>query len=399
MSRIFEAGLDPAERVALRRCVEYEPEAVEACLRDMLESLGISDMFTGKKVVVKPNLVMKKAPEAAATTHPVLLGAMLRILCESAESVTIAESPGGPYTEALLRATYKGCGIQEAADACGVVCNLDTSFREEILPEGKTSKIMNLITPILEADVIVNLCKLKSHSLTGYSGAVKNYFGTVPGVQKFETHARFPDYGDFGSMLCDLASHLVSGKPTFNLIDGILAMEGNGPTGGSPRKVGCLIGSRNPFNADRIGSAIIGADGVVMLEEGTRRGFCPPSAGEVSLDSPEPLDAFVIPDFEKPDTVSGGSRSVFKILPKLFGGRLYAWLQPRPVIDGAKCVGCGECVRSCPRSVITLEKSGNSRKKAIISPDNCIKCYCCQELCPYRAVRIKKNPLLKLLGG
>lgn len=87
---------------------------------------------------------------------------------------------------------------------------------------------------MLDADVIVDLAKLKSHALTKFSGAVKNYYGTIPGLQKVETHARFPDYGDFGSMLCDLCAYFAGNKPTFSVLDGIVAMEGNGPTGGEP---------------------------------------------------------------------------------------------------------------------------------------------------------------------
>lgn len=392
--------IDSNSPAALDRVVGYDVDAIESTIRSQLARLGIKDLFDSKRVVIKPNLVMKKAPEAAATTHPAVLEAMIRILKERASDIIIAESPGGLYTKETLKATYRGCGILEVAERYGVTLNYDTGSWSKEAPNGKTSKMFDIITPILEADVIVNLAKLKSHSLTGYSGAVKNYFGTVPGVTKFEMHARFPDYNDFGSMLADLCGMILENKPTFNVLDGILAMEGNGPTGGNPRRLDCLISGVNPFSVDIIGASIIKTDGVIMLEEGVRRGYCPEKAGGVNLISDEPLESFIVNDFLKPDTAKrkGGSSLLAK-LPNMFGGRLNAWLQPRPAVNNGVCVGCGECVRSCPRHTIVLRTDKKGKKKAFIMHDDCIRCYCCQELCPFKAVKIKKNPIIKLIGG
>ncbi len=392
--------IHPNSAVALDRVTEYGVDTLESVIRAQLRRLGVEDMFDSKRVVIKPNMVMKKAPEAAATTHPAVLEAMIRVLKGRASEIIIAESPGGLYTKETLRATYKGCGLAEVAERYGVTLNYDTSSQSVEASKGKTSKMFDIITPILEADVIVNLPKLKSHSLTGYSGAVKNYFGTVPGVTKFEMHARFPDYNDFGSMLVDLCEMILEKKPTFNLLDGILAMEGNGPTGGNPRKLDCLISGVNPFNVDMVGSSIIRADGVIMLTEGVRRGFCPDSAKDVTVLSDASPEDFTVEDFEKPDTVKGVSAgSLLARLPSMFGGRLNAWLQPRPAVDTKKCVGCGECERSCPRHTIEMRKVKNGKRQAVILDENCIKCYCCQELCPFKAVKIKKNPIIKLIGG
>ncbi|MBQ8552471.1 MAG: DUF362 domain-containing protein [Clostridia bacterium] len=392
--------IDPKCAVALDRVTDYDADVIEAVIRAQIERLGLEGMFDDKRVVIKPNLVMKKSPEAAATTHPIVLEAMIRILKERTSDIIIAESSGGLYTRETLRSVYRGCGLAEVAEKYGVTLNYDVTSRHVEAPSGHTSKMFDIITPILDADVIVNLAKLKSHSLTGYSGAVKNYFGTVPGVTKFEMHARFPDYNDFGSMLTDLCQLILETKPTFNLLDGILAMEGNGPTGGNPRKLDCLISGVNPFNVDIVGSSLINVDGVIMLEEGKRRGFCPDSAEGVTVLSLETPADFAVNDFEKPDTArnfSGGS--LLARLPNMFGGRLNAWLQPRPVINTKVCVGCGECERSCPRHTIEMRTNGKGKKQAFIIDDECIKCYCCQELCPFKAVKIKKNPIIKLIGG
>ena len=257
-------------------------------------------------------------------------------------------------------------------------------------PKSTTAHGFELITPLLDADVIVNLAKLKSHALTKFSGAVKNYFGSIPGLAKVETHARFPDYGDFGSMLTDLCAFFAGNKPTFNLLDGIVAMEGNGPTGGEPRKLGYLIAGVNPFNVDIVGTKLIGFDDVIMLEEAKKRGYACDQPTVIGV-APERVS-----DFVKPDS-SAGDTSALTFLTKAFGGRLNRWLQPKPFVEVSKCVGCGACARSCPKK--TIELVGESEKHAHIIDRDCIKCFCCQELCPVKAVVIKKNPVMKLLGG
>lgn len=391
--------INPNAAVSLKRCEKYEVAGLEKAVKEMLSELGVLDMFDGKRVAIKPNLVMKTSPDRAATTNPCVLEALIRVIKDRAEDIIIAESPGGLYTEQILRANYRVCGIAEVAEKYGVKLNFDTTSKTLEAKDGKTSKLFDIITPIADAEVIVNLAKLKSHALTGYSGAVKNYFGTVPGVTKFEMHARFPDYNDFGSMLADLCCMHIASKPTLNLLDGIIAMEGNGPTGGTPRKVGCLISSINPFCADLTGASIIGVDGIIMLEEGKKRGCCPQNATELNIVSKEKPADFLVEDFVKPDTSTKSGSSLLAKLPNMFGGRLNSWLQPRPVIDTKKCVGCGECVRSCPRGTVEMRKNSKGKNKAVIKDASCIKCYCCQELCPYKAVKIKKNIIIKLIGG
>ena len=387
-------GTDNAAPVALTKIGSYDVGALENAIRKQLELIGMADMFDSKRVVIKPNLVMKKSPEAAATTHPAVLEAMIRILKESAAEIIIAESPPGLYTEPALKSFYNACGITGVAEKYGVRLNLDTSSREVAFPDAVTAHGFELISPLLDADVIVDLAKLKSHALTGFSGAVKNFFGAIPGLMKVETHARFPDYNDFGSMLADLCAYFAKEKSVFCLLDGIVAMEGNGPTGGEPRKLGCLIAGVNPFSVDVVGAEIAGLSGIIMLEEAKRRGY--------TSDNPEvlgdPIESVRVDDFKKPDSSAGGGVSALQWLSKAFDGRIYKWLQPRPVVDKKICVGCGECARSCPKKTIKLEMR-NGRRRAGIDDANCIKCYCCQELCPVKAVRIRKNPVMKMLGG
>lgn len=373
--------------VCLARQENYDIPALKAHISRFLDELGISaDGFAKKRVVIKPNLVRKMDASLGGTTHPAVLEAAVSVLRErGADHLLIAESPGGLYTESALRAAYRVCGLAEVAERMGVPLNYDLTSVTLEAPNGQVSKVFHIIKPIAEADVIVNLCKLKSHGLTTLTAAAKNYFGTVPGTEKFEMHARFPDLTDFSGMLVDLVEMLTSRTRTVNLVDGIVAMEGNGPTNGSPRKVGVLLCSENPFAADWIAHRILDMEGrVKMLDIAASRGLVDPENLPVIGERPEDVavDDFVLPD------------SSIQVTSVLSNAKLLRVFKPRPVIDKSVCIGCGECVRSCPKHTITLDKKTHRAK---IHPSPCIRCFCCQELCPHDAVRIHRNFLLKFI--
>ncbi len=393
------ASFDPKAPVFVRHCADYDPAALSAAVTDALTALGFScEDFAGKRVVIKPNLVMKKPAEAAATTHPAVLDALLSYLdtCDTQE-VILAESMGGPYTESALRAVYHGCGIDTVTAQHKARLNFDITAGTLSYPDGIACKTFDTITPIAQADVIINLCKLKSHSLTRMSGAIKNTFGTIPGLTKFEYHARFSDYADFNKMLVDLSAMLHARTPMLDLCDAIIGMEGNGPTGGVPRKIGCILASRNPFALDTVASALLSCEhDVPMVNEAAARGYCPENASEVSVIG-DPWQDLTVKDFAPPDTAQT-SKNPLHWLPKLFGGEVYRWFSPRPVIRTSTCVGCGECARSCPVHTIEMVKNKNGKKQAHIKPDACIRCFCCQELCPYNSVDIQKNPIMRLIA-
>lgn len=376
--------------VALMRCESYDKETLVKVLFEAWQSIGIGDdCFRGKKVVIKPNLVRKMDPSLGGTTHPALVEAAAEIiLAAGASELIIAESPGGPYSESALRSIYRGCGIEGASERAGIALNYNTSSDLVDYAEGVASKTFHIISPILEADVIVNLCKLKTHGLTMMTGAVKNYFGTIPGTEKFEMHARFPNINDFSEMLVDLCAMHSADHATINVIDAIVGMEGNGPTSGKPRKIGGLICSENAFAADLIGAKLIGmSDKVIMLKRGIERGFTEAEPTVIGIDPSElAVDDFLPPDSDR--------TSALKWLTTFWDGRLMKFFEPRPRINNARCVGCGECVRSCPVHTITLNKE---KRRAVIHPKKCIKCFCCQELCPKDAVKVKQNFLIKLV--
>ncbi len=378
------------EKVAVNSVTEYTDELYDIILKQLKEIGVNADMLRGKRICVKPNLVLSKQPEAGATTHPVFLKCAVRALKElGGEDIIVAESSGGPYTEATIKAHYRGCGITEE---CGAKLNYSTEAVWVNYPEGKTCKRFHVIKPVADADVIVNLCKLKTHQLTKLTCAMKNLFGVVPGIEKFEMHAAYSKHEDFRSMLIDLDEMLLSNKTMISICDGIIGMEGNGPTGGSPRKYNVVLASMSPFCLDLAAEKILGFEGTCpTVALGCERGHNPAAADELETVG-DSLDSLRIDDVVAPDS---DRKTWLSELPNMLGGRVADFFRPRPVVNNKKCVGCGECVRSCPKQTIGfVEKNG--KKKAKINHKECILCYCCQELCPFVAIDVKKNLLVRI---
>ena len=366
---------------------EYEKvsDAVVPLIRSMLCDNGISEeSLKGKKVLLKPNLLAKRESEAGITAHPSFVQTAGAFFVSLGAEVVIADSPGGVYNLSALEGIYKVTGMNDAAEKSGAVTNKDTGYTSVHEPE-VSSKKFNIINPINEADLVVNLARMKTHALCEVSLAVKNMFGAIPGLQKAEQHARFPGRMDFADMLCDLC--LVT-APQINIIDGVCGMEGNGPAGGTLKKVGVVVASANPFASDMVGAKIMGysENEVGTIECAVQRGLCPESIDGIEIIG-EDYSRYVS-SFKRPDATAGG---LLKQLPSLFGGRLQKFLEPRPVVNKKKCIGCGECMRNCPVSTIKIKD-----KKAEIEPKACIKCYCCQEFCPVKAIKVKSNFIFKL---
>ncbi len=379
------------DKVAIERCEEYRSDEILSRLRVMAEGIGLSrESVRGKRVVIKPNLLLAVPPEKAATTHPSLVEAVASLLSEwEAGEVILAESPGGIYGEKALEKVYRVTGMKEASEKCRLKLNFDTGCRNFSTPEGKVSKSVTVINPIAEADVIFNLCKMKTHTLAVMTGAAKNLFGVIPGVTKFEMHARFKQPTDFFSMLIDLDEALGKEKKIVSICDGIVGMEGDGPSGGTPKKAGVLLMSENPFNLDIASAEVMGLSGrVPLLKLAAGRGLCPETAEGLSVVGIKP-SAVGCGAFALPDTAKG---KAFEKIPK--------FLQPHPEVSASLCRGCGVCVRSCPQKTISLTDGKGKKGKGVvarIARKSCIRCYCCQELCPFHAIKIKKSVIYRIL--
>ncbi len=368
------------DTVSIVKCENYSD--AQNAVKKAVDLIGGIGRFVkkGDRVLIKPNLVSRKNPDEAVTTHPDILRAVIELVEEAGGKVTVAESPGGPYNTAVLKSVYSACGVDKAAEGTGAVLNYDTSFTEVHFPEGRTIKQIPIINPALEADVIISLPKLKTHAMTSYTGAVKNLFGVIPGTHKAELHFRLDDRRAFCSMLVDLCECV---KPTLSIMDAVWGMEGNGPTAGQSRHIGLVMASANAYALDKTACELIGyaPDEVDTVRESIERGL----TGEVKTVG-EPFEPLIMRDFVKPE-------SHFNLLRLLsLPPAVNAWaknaLASRPKIDYKTCVRCGACANCCPPKAISMAGG-----KPVIDKKKCIKCFCCQELCPQRAVGIKR-PLL-----
>ena len=379
-------------RICFSQVSDYDVNVLYTKLKNHFDTLGLNrEFFEGKRVVIKPNLVSDKSPDAAATTHPNLIYAIIQILNEYSIIPTIAESPGGNYTVERMKKTYKICGLLQLEEKCKVVLNYDVSSGPMKNEDGKAVKMFNIITPILNSDIIIDVGKLKSHTLTTMTGTIKNLYGTIPGFEKFELHASHPGYESFSSMIVDLCSGLMKDRYVIAVTDAIIGMEGNGPTAGVPRFIGALMTSLSPFVNDALSEYILGIENRVYIVQETRnRGFIGEDISSLEIIGDDP-NKVRINDFKLGEVkTSGASIKFLNILSRKKYGRFF---MPRPYVT-QRCVGCMTCARNCPVQTIKKDKKTN---KAKIDTKNCIRCYCCQELCPIAAVEIKSNIILKIL--
>lgn len=375
-------------KVSLLKCEDYNYEKVRETIVKSIENIGGIDKYINKgdRVLLKANLILKKRPEEAATTNPIFVRAVADILIKYGAKVVIGDSPGGVFKESRMRNIYKSTGMTEAANNTGsqLNCNLKSTIIDN--PEGKILRKIVVTDMINDVDKIINLPKLKTHGLATYTGAVKNLFGLIPGTTKAEYHVRMPDINDFSDALIDIC---IAAKPVLHIMDGIIGMEGAGPSAGDPRKIGVILASQSPYHLDKAASKIIGLnlDEVPTIMQSAKRGLCSEDMNDFDIIGSELKDC-VIKDFKKPPV----SRGNIGIVPKPIIRFASKNLKSKPVFDYSTCVGCRECAENCPPKVIKMVNN-----KPEVDYSKCIRCFCCQELCPQKAVSIKQPLLAKLI--
>lgn len=378
------------QRVMILKCERYEVNMIKNRLIEGLAPWGGIETFVkpGMKVLLKSNLLMAKKPEEATTTHPAVVHAVAELVQQVGGQAIIGDSPGGPFAKTMLQRVYRRTGMEAAAKAVGAELNWEFGSVEKQCPEAKILKTVTIGKYIQNADVIINLPKLKTHGLTKLTLGVKNLYGVIPGLLKAEYHLNMHDIKDFSDVLVDIA---LAVAPTLTIMDAIVGMEGEGPSGGTPVELNSLLISTNPFALDVAAAELVKVkpEHVPTIKRAGKRGL-PSEIDQIELlgDSIQGLQP---KSFTSPD-IGRSAKLLDRILPKRFADTAIKMLRPKPIFDPKICVQCGDCIRSCPPQIITECEEG---VEADLS--KCIRCFCCQELCPKQAVTVQRPLLGRLL--
>ncbi len=407
-------------RVALLRCSNYDAQQVEDALRRLVDLLGGLERYVqpGQRVLLKPNLLRAMPPEAAVATHPSVVRAVVRLVQEAGATAVIADSPGGPFTPLLLRRLYERTGMRRVAEETGAELNYDTATVCLPYPKGGLLKRIDVMAAVAGADVVINLPKFKTHNLTRLSLAVKNLFGVVPGVTKVGYHAKLQDVRLFAQGLVDIARCV---RPALTIVDGVVAMDGDGPSGGDPFAGQILLAGTDVLAVDVVAMSLVGWDPPTMptirvaMEQGLTGGRLedidlygdPPEAlrlvgfrpGSAATVDPGLVPRRLLPRLKSRLRLRSvhGQSSPEALDVGTVPSALRGWVTRQLVVTpraGERCTGCGQCVDLCPVGAIRV-----SGGKAQMDARRCIRCYCCHELCPSLAVELGRPPLGRLLFG
>lgn len=378
-------------KVVVLPCEDYEEEKIYRLLRKGMEVLGGVSAFIGKeeKILLKPNLLKKAEVEKAVITHPAVVGAFARFLREEGyANIVLADSCGHGSTNQVIR----GTGMDTCLEKYKIPAIDYTKGISVDYPEGIQAKEFVLPKELLEADCVISLCKMKTHALERITGAVKNSYGFVYGRNKAIGHTKYPSADSFARMLVDLNQYV---KPRLYIMDGIVAMEGNGPGSGDPVPMKVMLLSADPVALDSVFARLVylkpelvptnyhgekmglgdwreeNIQVIVADEEGIR---------ESSMEE-------LVSQFGKPDFHVDRTQVRTNIWTRM--AKALNLFQKKPYIEEDKCVRCGICVNSCPVPGKAVDFRKGKEQSPVYDYKKCIRCFCCQEMCPKKAIKVK----------
>jgi uncharacterized protein (DUF362 family)/Pyruvate/2-oxoacid:ferredoxin oxidoreductase delta subunit len=383
--------------VVAARCTEYEFETVRAGLRRVLAPLGGMAAFVlpGERIALKANLLLGTAPELAITTHPAVVAAVAVEVLEAGAHPVVVESPGSGilHTRALIDRVYRKAGYRDVAERYGMELNLDTGYEAVSYPEGHLVRRFEVMDPIMKADGVINVCKFKTHTFQTFTGATKNLFGVIPGLNKVGYHGRFTDPVRFGEMLLDVAAFV---HPRLSIMDCVVGLEGKGPgTGGKARPLGFLLAGTDTVAMDvaccRV--ARIDTEAVPVLVAARERGLWSGRAADVDTLG-VPVADLQVRDFLLPARQARErGDSPVGLVETLTRRVLQGGFTPMPRPKKGRCTRCAACEQACPTGAMSI-----GEEVAKVNDDLCIRCYCCHEVCPYAAIDLEFTGLGRMVN-
>jgi len=336
-------------------------------LNFLLKPLGGFNNYInkGERVLLKVNLLNASAPEKRVVTDPSLVKKTAELVLKAGGIPYIGDSPSGRFTKRRLNKVYEKAGLLELSRDLSIELNYDTNTTKVPIPNGKLLKKTPLCNFILQADKIIALPKLKTHSYMIMTLATKIMYGAVPGLNKSKYHSLFTRRSSFSDMLLDILS---VAKPDLIIMDGIIGMQGNGPASGKPVNLGVLLAAENTIAMDIAICEMLSIEpvGIPVLKRAKLRRLWP---NKITYPQLTPNDVkytgFILP-------ITAGYLLTGKKTP-----------QQSPKVT-SECISCGLCEEICPKNAITNKPEG-----AQIDYAKCIRCYCCHEICPEEAIELE----------
>ncbi|MCX6640044.1 MAG: DUF362 domain-containing protein [bacterium] len=371
------------QTTALIRCRDYSAQSVKIALRRAFDAIGSPERFIrpGDRVLLKPNMLSAKEPERAVTTHPQIIEAMGEIVLDCRGKIVLGDSPAGAGRD--LSYFWNKTGISAAAKRLGIE---PTSFEDcGIKSIAAPGGFVCISRAALDVDSIINLPKLKTHLLTRMTGAVKNMFGCVPGYRKAGMHHQAPTPLSFSRLVISVYQQVI---PALNVMDAVLAMEGNGPSSGSPRHLGAILVAEDALTVDSVAASLVTIDPkkLPIFQAAVERGLWSWDSDPIVVlgDKLDELRVtnFRVPDLSRLERIPG---FVHKALQKVI------WIKPRA--DQIACSSCSACVDNCPEQAMVM-KNGIPK----IDYKLCVKCGCCDEICPENAIQQEISLLARLIS-
>lgn len=379
--------MEKKSKVILLPCNSYGEEVVYEQLKLGLQMLGGMEAFVKKedKILLKPNLLKKSEVEKAVITHPAVVGGVARILREEGyPNVILADSCGTSTTQKVI----KGTGMDACLEKLKIPA-IDFSKGVTVeYPQGIQAKEFVLPKELLECNSVISISKMKTHALERITGAVKNSYGFIYGFHKAKGHTQYPSADSFARMLVDLNKFV---HPKLYIMDGIMAMEGNGPGSGDPTPMNIMLMSTDPVALDSIFCRLVylKPQMVPTNDHGEKMGLGTWKEDEIELLTPdgpitmeEAVKIYGNPGFRVDRSIV--RKGIWEKMAKALN-----LFQKKPYIEKEKCIRCGICVKSCPVPGKAVDFTKGKGQPPVYNYKKCIRCFCCQEMCPEKAIQVK----------